>query len=247
MADGHVIAVRRQWAPWRTPWIWRKLRARSAPHRGYGEGKVALFRSQGSTEGVGSFVAGAFDQFAGGSFLDAVESDHPGAYVAGQVTQAGFTEMATALFSGGSGGGDFLGDLDEAAVVILGAIAVALILIVAIPLGILAVEVVLGLLVVLLGLCLRVAHVRPWTILVSQDGQATAAFSVTGWRASCRTVSGLREQAALRTAEPGAGNGRFRPADEPIAATLQQPAGAERPKVPATSGRTGSRRSRVRK
>ena len=219
----HAVSVRRQWAPWRTPWVWRKIRSRARPHRASRDSTVALFRYEGRPDGVGSFIAGACDQLLGGSFLDASGSAHPGAYLAGEVTQAGLTSGAEALLSvsGAVGdGGSVLTDIDEAAVVILAAVAVAIVLIVAIPLGILAVEVVLGLLVVLIGVSLRVAHVRPWTILVRRDERTIAAFSVTGWRASCQMVRGLREQQdafLLDRPSPGAAreSGRFRPADDP--------------------------------
>jgi hypothetical protein len=188
------ITVRRQWAPWRTPWIWRKLRSRSSAHRGSRAAGAAVFRYDGEPSGVGSFLVGALNQFAGGSPVNALESEHPAAFLAGQVTEGGLTEAAGALLSvaGSGGGGDFFDDLDEAAVVILAVIAVALFLMVAIPLGILAVEMSFALLALLVGISLRVAHVRPWTILVRQDGVTTAAFSVTGWRSSHRVVVGLK-------------------------------------------------------
>ena len=143
-------------------------------------------------------MAGAFDQLAGGSVLDATDSAHPAVFLAGQVSQFGLTEGIGGLMSGsgsggGSGAGDILGSIDEAAVIIVVAVVVAILLIVAIPTGILAFEVALGLLALIAGICLRVAHVRPWTILIREDGQTTAAFRVTGWRASQRMLHGLRD------------------------------------------------------
>jgi hypothetical protein len=146
-------------------------------------------------------LAGAFDELTGGTVFDSAGSKHPAVYVAGQATQFGLTNAASGLISGSGGGGgagvDFLSGIDEAVLVILAAVVAAVLLVVAIPLGILAFEVVLGLLVLIAGLCLRVAHVRPCTILVRQNGHTTAAFSVTGWKASQRMLRGLREQAEV--------------------------------------------------
>ncbi len=203
VAEPGWVSVRREWAPWRTPWIWRKLRPGARPHRGSGDRPVVVFRYEGTPQGVGSFLAGAFDQLTGGTAFDAVESDHPVAFAAGEVTQLGLTRAVGGLLAGsasgggGGSGGEILGALDEAVLIIFAAVAAAILLVVAVPLGILAVEVVLGLLVLIAGVCLRVAHVRPWTIVVRQDGETTAAFTVTGWKASRRVLSGLREQAEL--------------------------------------------------
>jgi hypothetical protein len=147
--------------------------------------------------------------------LNALDSSHPAAFLAGQVADVGVSDAADAvlsagtsgsggsLVSGGGGGRGFFDDLDEAALVILAIVAVAIVLIVAIPLGIMAVEVVFALLAILLGICLRVAHVRPWTILVRHDSVTTAAFSVKGWRSSKRMLVGLREQSgSLARAKP---------------------------------------------
>jgi hypothetical protein len=209
--------VRRQWAPWRTPWIWRKLRSRSKPHRGFDDASPPVFAYSGRPSEVGSFVTGALNQLVGGSPLNAMDSAHPGAFLAGQVADTALSQGADAVLSGwgggsgvsggssalgsgggGGGGGGGVGgvfdDLDEAALVILAVIAVAVFLIVAIPLGILAVELVFALLALLIGVALRMAHVRPWTILVRQGGVTTAAFSVTGWRSSRRVLVGLRQE-----------------------------------------------------
>ncbi len=219
------ISVRRQWAPWRTPWIWRKLRSHSKPHRGDTDTSPPVFSFQGSPSQAGSFVTGALNQLVGGSPLNAMDSAHPGAFVAGQVADAAMTDAADALLSmagsgsggsngasslvsgGGGGGSGFLDDLDEAAVVIIAVIAVAVFLVVAVPLGILAVELVVGLLALLVGIALRMAHVRPWTILVRQGGVTTAAFSVTGWRSSRRVLVGLRQQSAVLAAAPAPPHG----------------------------------------
>jgi hypothetical protein len=142
-----------------------------------------------------------------------MDSAHPGAFLAGQVADTALSQGADAVLSGwgggsgvsggssalvsgggGGGGGGVFDDLDEAALVILAVIAVAVFLIVAIPLGILAVELVFALLALLIGVALRMAHVRPWTILVRQGGVTTAAFSVTGWRSSRRVLAGLRQE-----------------------------------------------------
>lgn len=212
------VTVRRQWAPWRTPWVWRKLRSRSKPHRGYAAGRPPTFSFNGGSGEAGSFVIGALNQLVGGSPINAVDSAHPGAFLAGQLADVVVSDAADAVLSvafsssgssgggGGGGGGGFLDDLDEAALVIIAIVAVVVFLIVAIPLGILAVELVFALIALLVGVALRMAHVRPWTILVRQDGATTAAFSVTGWRSSRRVLVGLRQQSAqLATIAPRPG------------------------------------------
>lgn len=212
------VTVRRQWAPWRTPWIWRKFRSRSKPHRGYAAAQPPLFRYDGHASEAGSFVIGAVNQLVGGSPINAIDSSHPGAFLAGQmadvVTGDAVDGVVSLMGSGGGGGGGLFDDLDEAALVIVAIVAVVVFLIVAIPLGILAFELAFALMALLVGVALRMAHVRPWTILVRQNGAAAAAFSVTGWRASHRVLVGLRDQTAtlaMVRPRPGAPDNAPRP------------------------------------
>jgi hypothetical protein len=179
-----------------------------------------LFRYEGHASEAGSFVTGAVNQLVGGSPINAVDSAHPGAFLAGQMADVVTGEAVDGVMSlvgsgggGGGGGGGFFDDLDEAALVIIAIVAVVVFLIVAIPLGILAFELVFALVALLIGVALRMAHVRPWTILVRHNGATTAAFSVTGWRASRRVLVGLRDQSATlamvspRPEAPGSGPG----------------------------------------
>lgn len=109
----------------------------------------------------------------------------------GDVADSG-VDLATGINPGGGGGGGSLLDADEFALVILAVIAVVLVAAIAVPLGLIAIEVVLTLGAVAAGVVLRLARVKPWTVLMLRDGAVVAAIAVKGWRASRAVIAALR-------------------------------------------------------
>jgi hypothetical protein len=98
--------------------------------------------------------------------------------------------------TGNGGGGVDIGDLLDAdgfAVAILAIIGVVILAVIAVPLGILAIELVLALGLAAAGAVLRLAGVKPWTILVLRHGIVVTAVAVKGWRRSTAVIAALRQ------------------------------------------------------
>lgn len=163
---------------------------------------MPLFDVRGPREQVGSYLAGVLDALLW-SVPDETPS-HPRAYVAGVGTELG-TEALTdwtmpvdtpgyAIPSGGGGLSNLLDGADEAVLYVLAAVVLVIVAIISVPLGLLALEIALAIILVIVGLCLRVAHVRPWTVVLKHEGLPVAAFSVVGWRTSSQLISELRQQ-----------------------------------------------------
>ncbi|MDQ1742755.1 MAG: hypothetical protein QOE23_1094 [Pseudonocardiales bacterium] len=99
--------------------------------------------------------------------------------------------------SGEGGGGVDIGgllDADEFALAILAILAIVVVAVIAVPLGLLAIELVLTLGVAAAGVVLRLARIKPWTVLVLRDGIVVAAVAVKGWRSSRAVLVALRQQ-----------------------------------------------------
>lgn len=93
----------------------------------------------------------------------------------------------------GGGGGDWLDGPDEFVLIILAVIAVLVVVVIAAPLGLIAIEIVLALGLAVAGIVLRLANIKPWTVLVLRDGTVVAAVAVKGWRSSRAVIAALRQ------------------------------------------------------
>lgn len=87
-------------------------------------------------------------------------------------------------------------DADEFALAILAILAIVVLAAIAVPLGLMAIEIVLTLGAVAAGVVLRLARIKPWTILVLRNGIVVAAVAVKGWRPSRAVLAALRRQLA---------------------------------------------------
>lgn len=95
---------------------------------------------------------------------------------------------------GGGGGADasWFDGADELALVIFAVIAVVIVLAVAVPLGLIAIEFLIALALVAAGVVARLAHVKPWTVLVLCGESIVAVVAVTGWRPSRAVLKAVR-------------------------------------------------------
>ncbi|HEX8079632.1 MAG TPA: hypothetical protein VF557_05445 [Jatrophihabitans sp.] len=96
---------------------------------------------------------------------------------------------------GSGGGGDWLDGADEYGLVIIAVIVVLLVVAVAAPLGLIAIEIVLTLGLAAAGVILRLANIKPWTVLVLRNGIVVAVVAVKGWRSSRSVIAALRQHA----------------------------------------------------
>ena len=97
---------------------------------------------------------------------------------------------------GGRGGGDWLDGPDEFGLIILAVIALLVVVVIAAPLGLIAIEIVLTLGLAAVGIVLRLANIKPWTVLVLRDRTVVAAVAVKGWRSSRSVITALRQHTA---------------------------------------------------
>jgi len=94
---------------------------------------------------------------------------------------------------GGGGGGDWLSGADEFGLAIIAAIVVVIIAAIAVPLGLIALELVLTLGLVVAGIVVRLARIKPWTVLVLRHRSVVAVVAVKGWRTSRAVMGALRQ------------------------------------------------------
>lgn len=186
------FAIRRHWGAFRTPWVVRKIFKSARPNARPPE----AFGYRGSAAGADEFVArllsdtGSFTHNAVGVSVDQMPSQPRSRRRKwGRAADAG---DPVDLASSGGGVGWF-DDLDEFALVIFAIIAVVVVLVIAVPLGLIAVELVLALGLIALGIMARLLNLKPWSVLVRRDGVVVAAVAVKGWRASRAVIAALRE------------------------------------------------------
>ncbi len=69
---------------------------------------------------------------------------------------------------------------------------------IAAPLGLLAIEIVLTVGLVAAGVILRLANIKPWTVLVLRGEVVVAVIAVKGWRTSRAVIAALRKHTEQR-------------------------------------------------
>jgi hypothetical protein len=198
-----AVTVRRHWGAFRTPWVIRKLRKSPDTRARLPEAYAYTGSRAGADEWTRALVAEtesfrhpptgpavaeprrAHDGFDPTDLLDAPGAVHHAGDGGGNPTGGG--GQAT-----GGGGGDWLSGAGELGLIIIAAIAV---LIIAVPLGLIGLELVLTLGLAVAGAVLRLAHIKPWTVLVSRDRNVVAVIAVKGWRTSRAVIASLRRQA----------------------------------------------------
>ncbi len=208
-----TITVRRHWGAFRTPWVVRRLRksgdssARLPAAYAYGGGSAYGGRSayDGSIADVDRWVrtlvveTGNFTHPAAG-LLATSRTPRRTRWRRPDALDVADVAIDVGTSGGGSGGGsggvDIGGllDADEFALAILAILAIVAVAVIAVPLGLLAIELVLTLGVAAAGVVLRLARIKPWTVLVRRDGIVVAAVAVKGWRPSRAVLAALRQQ-----------------------------------------------------
>jgi hypothetical protein len=197
-----AVTIRRHWGAFRTPWVVRKLRKSPATRAQLPD----AYAYTGSSAEAGSWVAalvaatGSFSHPPTGMEWTAQAPRRP----RWRRPDAGdVMEMAVDFGSGNGGGGSTGGgggvdigalfDADGFAVAILVIIGVVILAAIAVPLGLLAIELVLAFGLVAAGAVLRLARLKPWTVLVLRHGIVVAAVAVKGWRKSGAVIAALRQ------------------------------------------------------
>ena len=194
-----AVTIRRHWGAFRTPWVVRKLRKSVATQARLPDAYAYSGSSAEAAPWVAALVA------ATGSF------NHPptGTGWTVQTPQrtrrwrpdAGdLVDVAVDVGSGdGGGGGVDIGallDADGFAVAILAIVGAVIVAAMAVPLGLLAIELVLALGTAAAGVVLRLARLKPWTVLVLRHGIVVTAVAVKGWRNSGAVIAALRQHTA---------------------------------------------------
>jgi hypothetical protein len=198
-----AVTVRRHWGTFRTPWVVRKLRrsrdARARLPEAYGyDGPSADVDAwvRALVVRTGSFEHPAIGLARTSRAPRRTRWHRPDAW---DVADAAL-EVGTSGGGGDIGGGD-LGDLlgaDEFALAILAIVAIVVLAAIAVPLGLIAIEFAFTLAVAAAGVVLRLARVKPWTVLVLRNGIVVAAVAVKGWRPSRAVMVALRHHLAVR-------------------------------------------------
>lgn len=224
-APVHAVTVRRHWGTFRTPWVVRKLRKSR-------DGRARLpeaYAYAGPTADIDGWVralvnrTGSFQHPAAHPATRPVTLPIPRRRPVTQwpsrrrrVTwwtrrpyRPDPVEVAELAVNVGLDNVDDVGgmlDADEFALVILAILAVVVLAVIAVPLGLLAIEVVLSLGIVAAGIVLRLLRVKPWTVLVLRNATVVAAIAVTGWRPSRAVLAALRRHLTGDGAAAGAGD-----------------------------------------
>lgn len=189
------VSVRRHWGAFRTPWVVRRLRRHKSPSVHRDQRLPDAFVYAGGPAEADTFAATLVAMTSG--FTRPAPDDmptHPAEERAEidplDLLDAPLPDFGTPS-SGGGGGFDFF-DADEFAVVILAIVAVLVILMIAVPLGLIAIELVFTLAVIATGVVARLTRIKPWTVLVLRNGTVAGAVSVKGWRTSRAMIGSLR-------------------------------------------------------
>jgi hypothetical protein len=170
----------------RTPWVVRKLRKSSAN----GSQLPAAYVYDGSPATADQWAAslvegtGSFTRPSAGVPVEAATARWRRHRI--EVDPVDVLELAANIAPGGGGSW-----LDGFALVILAAIAALVVLIVAVPLGLIAGELALTVVMIMAGVVARLVHVKPWTVLLLRDGAVVATVAVKGWRSSRAMIAAL--------------------------------------------------------
>lgn len=192
-----ALVVCRHWGLLRTPWVIRKLRKMPAP-----EGLPRAYRYDGRAEDAAGFANWLVAETRGFTTNAASLSadDHarrprrPGEGRA-EVDAGDLVDAVTNFVPSGGGGGGFDGwvdGADEFALIVVGLMVAAVLLVIAVPLGLIAVELAVALIVGAVLTAARVAGLKPWLLLIKREGLPVAAVAVRGWRASRAVILALR-------------------------------------------------------
>ncbi len=185
-----TVTVRRHWCTFRTPWMVRKSRDTRAR-------LPEAYAYDGPSTEVDSWVralvvrTGSFEHPAIG-----LEAASPAPRRTRRHRPDPLDVADAAVEIGTSGGGDFGSSLDgsEFGLVILAILALVVLAAIAVPLGLIAIELALTIGLAAAGVVLRLARIKPWTVLVLRNGIVVAAVSVKGWRPSRAVIAALRQQ-----------------------------------------------------
>ncbi|MEO6503257.1 MAG: hypothetical protein ABIQ09_15280 [Jatrophihabitantaceae bacterium] len=134
-----------------------------------------------------------------GSFVHppaGLESTGPPRRSRGRDGDLGDAADAALSFDTGGADGSWLDGADEFALAIVAVIAVVVIAAIAVPLGLIAIELMLTFVLAAAGVILRLARVKPWTVLVLRDRVVVTVVAVKGWRSSRAVIAALRQHAA---------------------------------------------------
>lgn len=189
-----AVTVRRHWGAFRTPWVVRKLR-RSPDTRSQLPEAYAYHGSSADADGWARALVAETGSFRhpppvlastaprkprirrpeAGDVLDVASSIDPGSW------------------GGGGGGGDWLAEADEFGLAIIAVMVALIIAAIAVPLGFMALELMLTLGLVVAGIVVRLARIKPWTVLVLRNRSVVAVVAVKGWRTSRAVIDALRQ------------------------------------------------------
>lgn len=190
-----ALTARRHWGAFNTPWVVRKLRKRAAPDTSLPE----AYRFSGSAEDADGWMSrliantDTFEHLRNPRLRRPIEAPDllEMLKIPAELPSGGEFHLG-----GGSGGGGvdagWFDGVDDLAMVIFAVVAVVIVLAVAVPLGLVAIEFVVTLALIAVGVVARVAHIKPWTVLVLRDGTVVAAVAVKGWRPSRAVIRAVR-------------------------------------------------------
>jgi len=192
-----TLVVRRHWGVLRTPWVIRRLRKLPAP-----DGLPCAYRYDGRAEDAAAFAdwlvaqtRGFTTDATGLSADQRVRRRRSAREGRLEIDPSDVVDAGTNFIPSGGGGGDFDGWLagaDDFALIVVVLIVAAVLLVIAVPLGLIAIELAVALIIGAAVTAARVAGLKPWLLLIKREGRPVAAVAVRGWRASQAVIAALR-------------------------------------------------------